>query len=59
MNGGATPATRSRVSPARPLAGGDPRTLGRPGTKAHAEALREEIARVVTGWAYACRRRRP
>src|SRR5664280_1237092 len=49
MNGGATPATRSRVSPARPLAGGDPRTLGRPGTKAHAEALREGIARVVTG----------
>ena len=36
-----------------------PRTLGRPGTKAHAEALREEIARVVTGWAHACRRRRP
>ena len=49
MDGGATPATRSRVSPARPLAGGDPRTLGRPGTKAHAEALREGIARVVTG----------
>src|SRR5664280_2502394 len=49
MDGGATPATRSRVSPARPLAGGDPALWGRPGTKAHAEALREEIARVVTG----------
>src|SRR5664279_4642660 len=28
MNGGATPATRSRVSPARPLAGGDPALWG-------------------------------